>query len=133
MVRESNATTTDKVPGLGDVPVVGNLFKNKTTSSSRIERMFLITPRLAGVRPDATGASLRTAAATPAQAAPANAPSAPAAVASAASSAPAAAPAPAPAPVVAAPAPRASVVLDLDALPAGAAPPVRPGVTTSTR
>src|SRR5882724_1819629 len=72
MVRETNQQNTDKVPGLGDVPVVGNLFKTKSTSASRVERMFLITPRLAGVRPDATGASLHTANATPAQA-PANA------------------------------------------------------------
>jgi type III secretion protein C len=38
------------VPLLGDVPVVGNLFKTKTSSNTRVERMFLITPRLAGTR-----------------------------------------------------------------------------------
>jgi type III secretion protein C len=30
MVRETNASGEDKVPGLGDVPVVGNLFKTTT-------------------------------------------------------------------------------------------------------
>jgi type III secretion protein C len=125
MVRESNTSNTDKVPGLGDVPVVGNLFKTKTTTASRIERMFLITPRLAGTRPDATGASLRVANGTPAPAAPAAASAA-----------------------VVAPAQRASVVLDLDALPAPAAtapvapragsaavvsPAPRAGVSTPTR
>lgn len=51
MVRESISNGVDKVPGLGDVPVVGNLFKNTKSSTSRVERMFLITPRLAGTRP----------------------------------------------------------------------------------
>ncbi|HTT11064.1 MAG TPA: type III secretion system outer membrane ring subunit SctC [Burkholderiaceae bacterium] len=109
MVRESNSNNLDKVPGLGDVPVVGNLFKNRTNSHQRIERMFLITPRLAGARPDATGAALRVANATPA----------PGAAAPAAGTAAAGAPAPVPAAV--APVQRASVVLDLDALPAPAA------------
>jgi len=108
MVRESNTSNVDKVPGLGDVPVLGNLFKSRTNSASRIERMFLITPRLAGVRPDATGASLRVANGTPA-------PGTPAAASAAAT---VAAGAPAQAPAVVAPAQRASVVLDLDALPA---------------
>jgi len=107
MVRESSSQNTDKVPGLGDVPVVGNLFKNKTASASRVERMFLITPRLAGVRPDATGAVLRTADGNGAPAAPA-----------AAATAPVNAVAPAPALVV--PAQRQSVVVDLDAMPASA-------------
>jgi type III secretion protein C len=108
MVREANLSSTDKVPGLGDVPVVGNLFKNRKNTTSRIERMFLITPRLAGSRPDATGASLRTAEAAPAQVAPA-----PAGTQAVAAGANAAA---APAPM--APARRASVVVDLDAMPA---------------
>jgi type III secretion protein C len=119
MVRETSAQNTDKVPGLGDVPVVGNLFKTKSTSSSRIERMFLITPRLAGVRPDATGASLRTA----------NAP-APGAPAGTAAAVPVSA-------AVTAPAQRASVVLDLDALPASApmasAPRAGAAVAPATR
>jgi type III secretion protein C len=116
MVRESKSSNIDKVPGLGDVPVVGNLFKNRTSSHSRVERMFLITPRLAGTRPDATGASLHVAKATPAPDAPAQAP----------------------APAVVAPAPRASVVLDLDSLPAPAAPapvapPAAPAASPATR
>src|SRR5262252_5826044 len=124
MVRENHSANTDKVPGLGDVPVVGNLFKNKTTSHQRIERMFLITPRLAGARPDATGASLRVANGKPAPAAPAAA----SAAAALTNGAPAQAPAAPPAPAVVTPAQRASVVLDLDALPTPAAPaPVAPG------
>lgn len=105
MVRETTTQNTDKVPGLGDVPVVGNLFKTKSNTATRIERMFLITPRLAGVRPDATGASLRTADAAPGQAAPAAGP--------------------------ATPAQRASVVLDLDALTVSAPAAARTGSTVS--
>lgn len=61
MTREVNSANVDKVPGLGDVPVVGNLFKNKTSSSARIERMFLITPRLANSRPAPTNTALQPA------------------------------------------------------------------------
>ncbi|HUL64378.1 MAG TPA: type III secretion system outer membrane ring subunit SctC [Burkholderiaceae bacterium] len=122
MVRENHSANTDKVPGLGDVPVVGNLFKNKTSSHQRIERMFLITPRLAGARPDATGASLRVANGKPAPGAPAAA----SAAAALTNGAPAQAPAGPPAQAVVIPVQRASVVLDLDALPAPAAAPVAP-------
>jgi type III secretion protein C len=79
MVRESTSSNVDKVPGLGDVPIVGNLFRDRSSDHGRVERMFLITPRLAAARPGATGTG---------------------AVANAS-----------------APAKRASVVLDLDALP----------------
>jgi len=147
MVRETKATSEDKVPGLGDVPVVGNLFKTKATQNTRVERMFLITPRMAGTRPAAPQATLGTLRAGPTPVAPAPtlptpAP-APAAAPGLQTSAPLAAPAPArvatqaavatPAPVAApqsAPAPlpmplappaRASVVVDLDAMPAAPA------------
>ncbi len=126
LVRDSTSSSVDKVPGLGDVPVVGNLFKTRSNASSRIERMFLITPRLSGGRPATAGAMLQTSA--PTAPAPGGAPAAPT---------PAAAPAPVPAPVPTPPqgmqaaAPtaklppaRTSVVLDLDApLPGAAAAP----------
>ena len=69
MTRDSTSSSVDKVPGLGDIPVVGNLFKTRSNTSARIERMFLITPRLAAARPPATGAALRTATAPAAAAA----------------------------------------------------------------
>jgi type II secretory pathway component GspD/PulD (secretin) len=50
------------VPVLGDVPVVGNLFTNRSETTTRFERLILITPRL--VR------SGRALAAAPAPAAP---------------------------------------------------------------
>jgi type III secretion protein C len=79
MVRESNSSNVDKVPGLGDIPVLGNVFKSRQSDDGRVERIFLITPRLAAARPGATGTGLVASAAAPAK--------------------------------------RASVVLDLDALP----------------
>lgn len=117
MVRETTATGEDKIPGLGDVPVVGNLFKTKTSSATRVERMFLITPRLAGTRTTPPAAA-------PAAQRVAQPPAAPS------SNTPAVAQGPAPAaPAVAVPAAytppprRASVEVDLNAaLPAAAAP-----------
>ncbi|HEY8878611.1 MAG TPA: EscC/YscC/HrcC family type III secretion system outer membrane ring protein, partial [Roseateles sp.] len=47
MVRDSSTAGVDKVPLLGDIPVLGNLFKTQRKGGQRIERMFLITPRLA--------------------------------------------------------------------------------------
>ena len=128
MVRETHANGEDKVPGLGDVPVVGNLFKTKTSSNTRVERMFLITPRMAGTRtapPQATLGTLRAGATpvAPAQQTGAPAPQQPATPGqqTAAASNRVAPPAPAPAPApVAAPPTRASVVVDLDAMPSSA-------------
>jgi type III secretion protein C len=51
MTRESNSQNVDKVPGPGRRSGrSASAFKNKTSASSRVERMFLITPRLAGSR-----------------------------------------------------------------------------------
>lgn len=46
---QSDTKDVSKIPVLGGIPVVGNLFKVTSRSSGRIERMFLITPRLASV------------------------------------------------------------------------------------
>jgi type III secretion protein C len=35
-----------KIPGVGDVPIVGNVFKKRSKGGGRIERLFLITPRI---------------------------------------------------------------------------------------
>jgi type III secretion protein C len=127
MVRDATASGVDKVPVLGDVPVVGNLFKNKTTSASRIERMFLITPRLASTRKSTPQTSLQAAVApeTKPAAPPPTPPATPAPAAAAA--APVAVPAAAAAPAPALPARRPSIELDLDAMPAA---PTRTAPTT---
>ena len=125
MTRDAVSSSVDKVPGLGDVPVVGNLFKSKTNSSSRIERMFLITPRLSGARAALSGPALAPAPAP--AAAPAPATPAPAAPSPTLRTAQAEAVVPRPAPP--APAPRESEVLDLDAMPAAATRVAAPGRT----
>ncbi len=50
MVRDSAKNGEDKVPVLGDVPLIGNLFKTRNQSQARVERLFLISPRLASSR-----------------------------------------------------------------------------------
>ena len=50
ITRESSADDATKVPGLGDIPVLGHLFRSTSRSSSRVERLFLIQPRLASGR-----------------------------------------------------------------------------------
>ncbi len=46
LVREFKTTGVSKVPVLGDIPGLGALFRSNRKTSSRMERMFLITPRL---------------------------------------------------------------------------------------
>ncbi|MEG3003293.1 MAG: type IV pilus secretin PilQ, partial [Comamonas sp.] len=36
----------NKIPLLGDIPVVGNLFKNQTRESAKREMLVFITPRM---------------------------------------------------------------------------------------
>lgn len=46
LVRELKTTGVTKVPLLGSIPVLGALFRNTSKNTSRVERMFLITPRI---------------------------------------------------------------------------------------
>jgi type III secretion protein C len=46
---EKKSTTRQKIPLLGDLPVVGALFQANTSDASDKERLFLITPRILGV------------------------------------------------------------------------------------
>ncbi len=43
---ESTIRQTDQVPGLGNVPVLGLLFKKKSNRLEKRERLFLITPKI---------------------------------------------------------------------------------------
>ncbi len=61
----SNSTTTnDKTPLLGDIPVLGALFKRQQTQKERQELIIVVTPRLVGpIQPGAlpplpTGAAM---------------------------------------------------------------------------
>jgi len=51
LVREFKGSSVTKVPVLGNIPVLGSLFRSNTKTSSRIERMFLISPRI-NLRPN---------------------------------------------------------------------------------
>ena len=68
LTRESSGTGVEKVPLLGDIPVVGRLFRTDRTSGERVERLFLISPRLSARRSAAFGG--RPAAPSTAPAAP---------------------------------------------------------------
>ncbi|MCG7929004.1 MAG: type III secretion system outer membrane ring subunit SctC [Candidatus Thiodiazotropha lotti] len=47
LVREVKKDSEDKIPLLGDIPIMGNLFKTTNKQTTRMERLFLISPKLA--------------------------------------------------------------------------------------
>jgi type IV pilus assembly protein PilQ len=47
---QDEGETVNKVPLLGDVPVVGNLFKNKTRTTSKTELLIFLTPKVVSER-----------------------------------------------------------------------------------
>lgn len=58
MTVDSTIDNVDKLPLLGDIPILGNLFKTRTRQRGRTERLFLITPRLATLGPRVGPAAL---------------------------------------------------------------------------
>lgn len=44
--EQTKTDSTGKVPGLGDVPLLGNLFKTNSTSDSKQELLIFVTPRI---------------------------------------------------------------------------------------
>lgn len=42
--EQDETTSTDKVPFLGDLPVLGHMFKNRVTNTSKTETLIFITP-----------------------------------------------------------------------------------------
>ena len=46
IVQQNKSHTNSKVPGLGDIPLFGNLFKNSDKSDDQTELMVFITPRI---------------------------------------------------------------------------------------
>lgn len=58
MVVQQDVNSVGKVPVLGDIPGVGLLFRRSARSTGRVERLFLITPRLASIGGEATGPRL---------------------------------------------------------------------------
>ena len=57
LVEEKNNINTTKVPGLGDVPVVGTLFRSKDSRRDRTELLILIRPRVVLSDGDANSAT----------------------------------------------------------------------------
>ncbi|MEZ9974775.1 pilus assembly protein CpaC [Vibrio breoganii] len=47
LLNENSRDVANEVPGIGDVPVLGNLFKSKQYVSGETELVILVTPRLA--------------------------------------------------------------------------------------
>lgn len=58
MVVQQDVNSVGKVPVLGDIPGLGLLFRRSSRSTGRVERLFLITPRLASIGGDAAGPRL---------------------------------------------------------------------------
>lgn len=63
---EHSQSGGSKVPLLGDIPFIGQLFSNETTSSGRTERLILITPQLKRATDRPAPAEAPMASATPA-------------------------------------------------------------------
>ncbi len=57
LVQESDTNKRSEVPGLGRVPVVGNLFRNKDSRRARTELLILIRPRVILTEQDANSAT----------------------------------------------------------------------------
>jgi pilus assembly protein CpaC len=49
LVKSEDAQSIDKVPGLGDIPVLGNLFKSKSYMRNETELVVFATPRVVSV------------------------------------------------------------------------------------
>ncbi len=58
LVREKSIQQTNKIPVLGDIPVVGKLFSNNKESGTRSERMYIISPKL--ITSDSADATAQT-------------------------------------------------------------------------
>ncbi len=120
IVREKSGSSETKVPFLGDIPLLGALFRNKGTNNERVERLFLIQPRLS--RGGRTAAQLNQLG-LPAPATGSGAPSAPS---SRAAPAPRAAPVPRAAPTPNTPAPGAPAPAPTPVAPTSSESPAPP-------
>ena len=53
LINEEEQNTLQKIPFLGDLPLLGHLFRNRTKKSSKVEVILLLTPHIteAGASP----------------------------------------------------------------------------------
>ncbi|TCP34357.1 type III secretion system outer membrane ring subunit SctC [Sphingomonas sp. BK235] len=59
MTVDEDSDVEYKIPLLGDIPVLGNLFKSRSRSRGRIERLFLISPRVVDVGANTSVATMQ--------------------------------------------------------------------------
>jgi type II secretory pathway component GspD/PulD (secretin) len=53
LIQENDTRTTTKIPVIGDLPLVGRLFRNDNVNNSRNELVIVITPHIVGETKDA--------------------------------------------------------------------------------
>jgi type III secretion protein C len=130
--KEIESRDQNGVPGLSSVPLIGNLFKSTAKNRARVERLFMITPRVVDVRTAQIAQPLQMLPSSQDVAAPVPAPApAPASVAVPVSVPPTATrPSPAP---VSGPPPTALYALGLSSArqPLSSQPPVNANVNTN--
>jgi general secretion pathway protein D len=51
LIRESDTRSANKIPGFGDIPVIGRLFADHNTSQDKTEVVLSITPRIIRAKP----------------------------------------------------------------------------------
>ena len=55
MIQEKESKTINKIPVLGDLPLVGALFRSTISSKSKSEMVIMITPKIITDTEDAIG------------------------------------------------------------------------------
>ena len=55
LIGENRSTTTTKLPFLGDLPILGALFRTTTDRAERVELVIVVTPRVVSSGPITTG------------------------------------------------------------------------------
>ena len=55
MIQEVETKSVKKIPGLGDLPVIGAIFRSTSTNKSKEEMVIMITPKIITDTEDAVG------------------------------------------------------------------------------
>ena len=55
MIQESETKGVDKIPFLGDIPVVGMFFRSTATKKNKEEMVMMLTPQIVVDTEDAVG------------------------------------------------------------------------------
>jgi type IV pilus assembly protein PilQ len=57
MIQEGESKTVNKVPLLGDIPVIGTVFRSTTSKKTKSEMVIMLTPKIITDNEDAVAAS----------------------------------------------------------------------------